>query len=152
MRRLPMTRICSIVCEPWAVAATVAIASSMHASTLSQRTEIPLLRTMEARFLFTGLDSRGEHTFWCGPISNFTGRICTPSLLKIWYCYAERLIILDRGHRAQTCGRMKPGAKSYLSPISALMLGCTQDAISPVRPASPLQRLKLGLRMGLADT
>jgi hypothetical protein len=59
---------------------------------------------------------------------------------------------LDRGHRAQTCGRMKPGAKSYLSPILALVLGCTQDAISAACPASPLQRRKLGLRMGLLDT
>jgi hypothetical protein len=71
---------------------------------------------MGACLLFTGLELRGEHTFWCGPNSNFTGRICTPSLRKFWYCFAERLIILDRSHSAQTCRRVELSQESSSFP------------------------------------
>jgi len=32
--------------------------------------------------IFTGLEPCGEHKYWCVPKIGFTGRICTPSLLK----------------------------------------------------------------------
>jgi len=48
---------------------------------------------MQTCILFTGLEPRGEQKYWCGPYFaitfGFTGRISTPSLLKI--------LILPRG-------------------------------------------------------
>jgi hypothetical protein len=42
---------------------------------------------MEMCLIFTGLEPCAEHTYWCGPKFairfGFTGRISTPSLLKI---------------------------------------------------------------------
>src|ERR1700733_853292 len=86
------------------MAAQAAKASSSVSKSLENRAGIRPLREMNACLIFTGLQSFGEHKYWCGPLSNFTRRICTPSMLKVWYCFAERLIILDRGHPAQTHG------------------------------------------------
>jgi hypothetical protein len=48
---------------------------------------------MQICIVFTGLEPRGEQKYWCGPYFaitfGFTGRISTPSLLKI--------LILHRG-------------------------------------------------------
>src|ERR1035437_10693454 len=90
MRRLPMTRICWIVCGgPWASAVPAQTASAstsrkrptrevMHGTRLGVR----VVREMEVCLIFTGLGPCGEHKCWCGPCIGFTGRICTPSLLK----------------------------------------------------------------------
>jgi hypothetical protein len=43
---------------------------------------VRLAREMEVCWIFTGLEPCGEHKYWCGPWFGFTGRICTPSLLK----------------------------------------------------------------------
>ena len=44
--------------------------------------EIRAVREMEVCLIFTGLEPCGEHKCWCVPKIGFTGRICTPSLLK----------------------------------------------------------------------
>ena len=40
------------------------------------------VREMEVCLIFTGLEPCDEHKCWCVPKIGFTGRICTPSLLK----------------------------------------------------------------------
>jgi hypothetical protein len=52
--------------------------------------------------IFTGINPCGGHKFSFVPLVGFTGRICTPSLLKIWPYIKERSILQDRAHPAQT--------------------------------------------------
>ena len=99
---MPMTRIESMVCGCWARAAPAVSASTSTIIKRARRLVVRAAREMEVCLIFTGLEPCGEHKFWCDPKFVFTGRISTPSLLKIWSCLAERLIILDRGHPAQT--------------------------------------------------
>jgi len=74
-----------------------------------------MARRINVRFVFTGLEPCGEQSYWCGPRFGFTGKICTPSLLKIGPCLEERLIILDRAHPAQTAG-LPIGSETLSSP------------------------------------
>ncbi len=57
---------------------------------------------MEVCLIFTGINPCGGHKFSFVPLVGFTGRICTPSLLKIWPYIKERSILQDRAHPAQT--------------------------------------------------
>src|ERR1035441_9497515 len=104
MRRLPMTRICSIVCGCWAWAAMAEPAKVSNNAARAARLMVLKTRRMEVCLIFTGQEPCGEHKYWCDPRLGFTGRICTPSLLENLFCLKERLIILDCGHSAQTAG------------------------------------------------
>jgi hypothetical protein len=57
---------------------------------------------MEMCLIFTGLEPCAEHTYWCGPkfaiTFGFTGRISTPSLLKIWSYIEEKPILPLQRH------------------------------------------------------
>ena len=87
MRRLPMTRIESIVGGCWARAAPAENTSASKSIARAMRLVIRHAREMEMCLIFTGLEPCAEHTYWCGPKFairfGFTGRISTPSLLKI---------------------------------------------------------------------
>ena len=84
---MPMTRIDSMVCGCWARAATAESASASTSKVRARRFVVRRAREMEMCLIFTGLEPSVEHTYWCGPkfaiTFGFTGRISTPSLLKI---------------------------------------------------------------------
>jgi hypothetical protein len=63
-------------------AAQLANASNKAARARFLKTHLE--REMEVCFNFTGFDPCGEHKFSFVPYLSFTGRICTPSSLKIW--------------------------------------------------------------------
>ncbi len=79
--------------------------------------------------IFTVGSPFGERTsYWCGRWFKFTGRICTPSLLeRIWFCLAERLIILDRGRPAQTRPTRRSAGRLRLKTARA----CTTRVTGP---------------------
>jgi hypothetical protein len=108
MRRLPMTRMDSMVVGDWAKAAQAATSKTNKTTTCRKRPGTRQAGDIEVSLNFTGLELCGEHKYWCVPKFGFTGRISTPSLLeKIGSFVEERLIILDRSQHSQTGGRSK---------------------------------------------
>src|SRR5271166_5378927 len=89
MRRLPMTRIVSMVFDPCANAVPAVTSSASDTpNTWAMRAKRPGIReTRETGvcLIFTEPEPCVEHKYWCGPKFaiwfGFTGRISTPSLL-----------------------------------------------------------------------
>lgn len=103
--------------------------------------EIRTVREIDSCLIFTGLEPCGEHKNWCGPWLGFTRRICTPSLLKIWYCVAERTIILDRGHPAQTGAFHEPWVLIVLRnsvAVQGAFIPVGEDATAPIDEILPM--------------
>ena len=104
-----LRRWCPAVC---AKAATALDATASSNTMRANRCAVRIAREMEVCLIFTGFDPCGGHKFSFVPLFGFTGRICTPSLLKIWPYIKERSILQDRAHPAQT---PRPPATDFLS-------------------------------------
>ena len=95
MRRLPITRICAIVSavcakDRRALESRTGNARASSNAMRANRCVVRIAWEMEVCLIFTGFDPCGRHKFSFVLVVGFTGRICTPSLLKIWPYIKER--------------------------------------------------------------
>ena len=135
MRRLPITRIESIVVGDWARAAPAAISNAIRTANRHSRPPAHQAWDIKVSLIFTGLEPCGEHKYWCVPKFGFTGRISTPSLLeKIGSCDEERLVILDRSHHSQTVGRPRRPWDRIFPSVSVPRTGPLDRGLSPSLP------------------